>query len=139
VTDAPATGRCLCGAVRYEVRGRLRDVLTCHCVECRRWSGHAFAATAARRDDLVLVEERGLRWVDSPGSDSHARRGFCGECGSSLFWDPPGRDTISIAAGTLDEPTGLRIVGHVYVSQLGDYYELPDDGLPRHERLTGGG
>jgi len=132
-----ATGRCVCGAVRYEVRGPLRDVLTCHCVECRRWSGHVFAAAAARREHLVMIEGRGLRWAASPASESHARRGFCGECGSSLFWDAPARETISIAAGTLDEPTGLRLLGHVYASQVGDYYELPEDGLPRYERLAG--
>jgi hypothetical protein len=134
-TGTHASGRCLCGAVRYEVRGPLRDVLLCHCVECRRWSGHVFAATAARREHLVLLEDRGLRWVASPGSESDARRGFCVECGSSLFWDAPARDTVSIAAGSLDEPTGLRTLGHVYVSQAGDYYELLEDGLPRNERL----
>lgn len=53
-----------------------------------------------------------------------------------MFWDAPGRDTVSIAAGTLDEPTGLSLLGHVYVSQAGDYYELSEDGLPRYERLT---
>ena len=128
-----ATGRCLCGAVRYEVNGPLRDVLICHCEECRRWHGHVSACTAAKRDDLVLVEQAGLKWIDSPNSDARARRGFCGECGSSLFWDPPGRPTISIAAGTLDGHTGLRVTAHWYVSQAGDYYELPADGLPRHE------
>jgi hypothetical protein len=128
------TGGCLCGAVRYEVRGSLRDVFVCHCVECRRWHGHASASTAALKTDLVLLSERGLRWVDSPASDAHARRGFCSECGSSLFWDPPRRETISIAAGTLDGPTELRVVSHWYVSQAGDYYELPDDGAPRHAR-----
>jgi hypothetical protein len=131
-----ATGGCLCGAVRYEVRGPLRHVLVCHCAECRRWSGHVFAATAAARGDLVLTEERGLRWLDSPASDTHARRGFCGECGSSLFWDAPGRPTVSIAAGSVDPPTGLRVAGHVYTVQVADYQELPDDGLPRHERLS---
>ncbi|HEX3688518.1 MAG TPA: GFA family protein [Solirubrobacteraceae bacterium] len=129
-----ATGRCLCGAVAYEVRGPLRDVLICHCEECRRWHGHVAACTAARRDDLVLTERRGLRWVQSPRSDAEARRGFCGECGSSLFWDPPRRDTVSIAAGTLDQPTGLSVIGRWFVSQAADYDTLPDDGLPRHER-----
>jgi hypothetical protein len=129
-----ATGQCLCGAVRYEVRGPLRDVLVCHCQECRRWHGHLSASAAARRDDLVLVQERGLRWIQSPRSDAGARRGFCGECGSSLFWDAPARETVSIAAGTLDGPTGLRSVSHWFVSQAGDYYEIPEDGLPRHER-----
>jgi hypothetical protein len=128
-----ATGRCLCGAVRYEVKGPLRDVLICHCEECRRWHGHFSASTAARREDLVLTEQRGLKWIDSPNSDARARRGFCAECGSSLFWDPPDRETISIAAGTLDGDTGLRVIAHWYVSQAGDYYDLPSDGLPRHE------
>jgi hypothetical protein len=138
VTDETrATGGCLCGAVRYVVRGPLRDVLTCRCSECRRWSGHVFAATAARREQLELVEERGLRWITSPHSESDARRGFCCECGSSLFWDAPARETVSIAAGSLDEPTGLRLIGHVYVSQKADYDELPSDGLPRYERLAG--
>jgi hypothetical protein len=89
---------------------------------------------AADKQELVLVEERGLRWIESPQSDAHARRGFCGECGSSLFWDAPGHSTISISAGTLDPPTGLSIVSHWYVSQAGDYYDIPDEGLPLHER-----
>jgi hypothetical protein len=137
-----ATGGCLCGAVRYEVRGPLRDVLICHCEECRRWHGHVSACTAADRQDLVLTAADELRWIDSPNSDAGARRGFCGRCGSSLFWDPPRRDTVSIAAGTLDGPTGLRVAAHWYVSQAGDYYELADDGLPHHDRSAepqGGG
>ena len=128
-----ATGRCLCGAVRYQVDGPLRDVLICHCEECRRWHGHVSACTAARREDLVLIESDGLRWIDSPHSDADARRGFCAQCGSSLFWDAPDRPTVSIAAGTLDETAGLRVSAHWYVSQAADYYQLPEDGLPRHE------
>jgi hypothetical protein len=127
------TGGCLCGAVRYEVRGPLRDVLICHCEECRRWHGHLAADTAADKQDLVITESRGLRWIDSPRSDARARRGFCGECGSSLFWDPPGRQTISISAGTLDSGAGLKVISHWFVSQAGAYYDIPDDGLPHHQ------
>ncbi len=134
--DTRASGRCLCGAVRYDLQGPLRDVLLCHCVECRRWSGHVFAATAVRREHLVLRESSGLRWIASPESETGARRGFCRECGSSLFWDAPARDSVSVAAGTLDEPTRLRLLGHVYVAQAGDYYELPQDGLPRAQELV---
>jgi hypothetical protein len=136
VSTEPRTGRCLCGAVRYEVHGPLRDILVCHCQECRRWHGHVGAFTAAPRDQLVLVEQRDLRWIESPDSDASARRGFCGECGSSVFWDSPARATISIAAGTLDDATELRIAGHVYLSQAGDYYERPRDGLPQHFRSS---
>ena len=71
-----------------------------------------------------MITDRGLRWIDSPESAAKARRGFCSECGSSLFWDAPGRDTISIAAGTLDAPTGLSTTGQIYVEDAGDYYEL---------------
>ena len=127
-------GGCLCGAVRYRVRGPLYEVLICHCEECRRWHGHVSAFTAARREDVALEDERALRWIPSPASDADARRGFCSECGSSLFWDAPGRETISIAAGTLDDANGLRIAAHVYVSQRGHYYDVPDDGLPHHDR-----
>jgi hypothetical protein len=80
--------------------------------------------TAVRSAHLRLVTDTGLRWVDSPESAVHARRGFCGECGSSLFWDAPDRDTISIAAGTLDSPTGLETFKQIYTEDAGDYYEI---------------
>lgn len=80
--------------------------------------------TAAHSDHLRLVIDTGLRWIDSPQSAAHARRGFCGECGSSLFWDAPDDDTISISAGTLDAPTGLRAVEQIYTEDAGDYYEI---------------
>jgi hypothetical protein len=72
--------------------------------------------------------------VDSPDSDAHARRGFCSACGSSLFWERPDHETVSISAGTLDGATGLRIAGHWYTSQAGDYYDIPRDGTPRYPR-----
>ncbi len=132
-----ASGGCLCGAVRYEVHGPLRGVIVCHCRECRRWHGHVCAATAARRADLVVHGEDHLRWFSSSTGDAGARRGFCARCGSSLFWEAPGRPTVSIAAGTLDEPAGLRTIAHCYTDDAGDYYDLPDDGLPRYVRRAG--
>jgi hypothetical protein len=83
---------------------------------------------------LVLVADSSLRWIVSPQSAAGARRGFCASCGSSLFWDPPGNEFISVAAGALDAPTGLRVAGHWFTEQAGDYYELGEDGLPRHAR-----
>ena len=100
----------------------MRDVIVCHCGECRRWGGHVAAMTEVPNERLRLTEERGLAWIDSPESAARARRGFCRECGSSLFWDAPDRTTIAIAAGTLDGPTGLRIGEEIYVEDRGDYY-----------------
>ncbi len=118
-----ATGRCLCGAVRYEVRGPLRDVSSCHCEQCRRTSGHFVAATAARLGDFVLVENGGLEWYQS---SAEARRGFCRECGSRLFWKHAAREEISIMAGTLDQPTGLKTRMHIFVDQAADYDTVPE-------------
>jgi hypothetical protein len=126
-----ATGRCLCGAVRYEVRGPLRDIFLCHCEECRRWGGYLGAFSATQAEHLAVADEASLRWIESPASDREARRGFCGECGSSLFWQAAGAERINIATGTLDRPTGLRVAGHWYAHAADDYDELPEDGLPR--------
>lgn len=122
-----ATGGCLCGAVKYEVRGPLRPVVNCHCGQCRRTSGHFVAASGSRRGDLSLVSSEGLRWYES---SSEARRGFCGVCGSSLFWEPSEGDVVMIMAGTLDLPTRLATALHIFADDAGDYYSL-DDGLPQ--------
>ncbi len=121
--ETTATGGCLCGAVRYEVHAPLREVVACHCEMCLRTHGHFAAYTAAPRDDLRLTESRGLKWYRS--SDK-ARRGFCGECGASLFWEPAAADYTAVAAGTLDPPTGLKLVRHIYVAEKPDYYEIAD-------------
>ena len=132
MTDAARlhAGGCLCGAVRYEVAGPLRDVVECHCAMCRRTHGHIAAYTAAPKTALRLIETRGLRWY---GSSAFARRGFCAECGGSLFWERPAGDLVSIAAGTLDPPTGLRTTLQIFVDDAGDYYTIRPD-IPQRAR-----
>ncbi len=124
-------GGCLCGGVRYEIEGPLRDIVACHCSQCRRTSGHYMAATNAPRSAVRLTASDTLRWYRS--SDA-AERGFCARCGGNLFWRmlPPHVETISIAAGTLDGPvTGLSISRHIFVADKLDYYQL-EDGAPQH-------
>jgi hypothetical protein len=120
------TGGCLCGAVRYEITGEPTRVTYCHCSRCRRWHGHVGAWIAVDRAGIRLVDQRGLKWFE-------AKRGFCGECGSSLFWDEAGDPKLAICPGTVDAPTELTSKAHIYVASKGDYYELPDDGLIRRE------
>jgi hypothetical protein len=122
-----ATGGCLCGAVRYRAEGGLRPVVYCHCGQCRRTHSLFAAYTAAPRDALT-IEGDGLRWYES---SPDVRRGFCAGCGAPLFWERAGGTSVSIAAGTLDGPTGLAARAHIFVADAGDYYVLPDDGLPR--------
>jgi hypothetical protein len=131
-SEIKAAGGCLCGAVRYEVHGELLQVINCHCSKCRRFHGHVGAYTATRRENLILVKPDGLKWYRSVLDETpDVYRGFCRECGSSLFWDPRGKQNISIAAGSLDPPTTLSTERHVWLSQKPDYYALTDN-LPQH-------
>lgn len=113
-----------------ELRGELRAVVACHCRQCLISSGHVAAATAVARTGFTLLAGDGpgggLRWYRS---SPRARRGFCGTCGSSLFWDADGSPIISVFAGTIDPPTGLEMALHIFTEHPGDYYRIAD-GLP---------
>jgi len=124
------SGGCLCGAVRFELRGRVTSVTYCHCAMCRKWHGHLGAYAAVDRADFVLIEDRALRWH---ASSETVRRGFCGECGSSLFFDQDSLPKMAFCAGSLDAPTGLHSKAHIFVASKGDYYNLTDDGLLRFD------
>jgi hypothetical protein len=134
MADQVHAGGCLCGGVRYRVAGRLLPVVACHCGQCRRTHGHITAYTGAAKAALELVEAAGLRWY---GSSPGVRRGFCGTCGASLFWERVEGPEISVAAGTLDPPTGLATVGQIFAADAGDYYAIADD-LPRFAGSDGG-
>jgi hypothetical protein len=123
-------GSCLCGAVTFEVSGELQDPTACHCSQCRKHSGHFEASTDIPRASLKMYGENFLTWFHTP--TKNVRRGFCSVCGSSLFWDPIGRDWTSVAMGAFDTPTKTKLKMHVHVASKGDYYEL-SDGLPQFE------
>lgn len=116
------TGGCLCGGVTYQLSGELRPVVACHCTQCRKTSGHYVAATQVAADEAAISGAT-LTWYRS--SDT-AERGFCSVCGSNLFWRRHGSDRISIWAGSIDGPTGLRMASQLHVESAGDYYDLPD-------------
>ena len=130
--DEIHTGACLCGAVRFAARGPLRGVIYCHCSQCRRQSGHFYAATNVEDDCLEVTGAERLTWFSA---SPHARRGFCSTCGSAMFWKHEEEAYTSILAGSFDKPTGLRGEAHIFVPDKGDYYEI-DDGLPQYERST---
>ena len=76
------SGRCLCGAVRYSVRGPLRGIIVCHCGQCRRQHSYLSAFTSAARADVSLEGADGVRWF---AASARGRRGFCAACGSSGY------------------------------------------------------
>ena len=99
------TGQCLCGGVKYAVNGPLRQIIACHCSQCRRTSGHHVAASSASTAEIIFESAATLTWYRS---SAQAERGFCSLCGGNLFWRQIDSDTTSIMAGTLDTPTCRR-------------------------------
>lgn len=120
-------GACICGRVSFTVVGNLRAPDACHCVQCRKQSGHYFASTNVSRAALIVNGAENVSWYQS---SPNIRRGFCSTCGSFLFWDPPAMDWIAVAMGAFDTPTATRLEKHIFVAEKGDYYEIAD-GLPQ--------
>ena len=122
----PLTGHCLCAAVRFEIDGRLGPAIYCHCSQCRRASGSAFATNASvRARYLHLRSGRELirEYESSPGKF----RAFCSRCGSPLYSrlaaDP---ETFRIRLGTLDGDPGRRPLSHFWVGSKAVWHEITD-------------
>lgn len=140
IGEIRATASCLCGGIAFEIRGPLRQIIHCHCGQCRKTHGLMGPYTKAHWDDLAFSSDATLKWY---ASSDHAARGFCSECGASIFWRPQKEDgalgeMASISAGAIDPPTRLEVIGHIYTRDKADFCDLPDDGLPRFETTSAG-
>ena len=123
-------GTCLCGAVRIEIDEPLEHAPEdCHCHQCRKQTGNFYVGVNVRRANLRIAGEEQVRWFQS---SEQVQRGFCGTCGSTLFWKPTiaGYQWTSVALGCLDDELGLKIAKHIFVADKGSYYEI-DDGAPQ--------
>jgi len=121
-------GSCLCGAVHFEVSGPLRGVIFCHCSQYRKQTGHFFAATNVLTENLTISGEDQVKWY---AASPDALRGFCGTCGSALFWKAKNYPYTAILAGAFDGAPGLVGLRHDFVANKGDYYQITD-GLPQN-------
>lgn len=117
-------GRCECGSVEFDVALSRTAATVCHCSQCRRTSGHLWAAVRAEYNALTFLKADGLRWY---ASSNHANRGFCAICGSSLFYRMNDETGIGIAAGAFDTPTGFTVGRHIFTASKGDYYDIAQD------------
>jgi len=126
------TGACLCGAVKFKVDGPMREIVFCHCGQCRRQTGLYYASTNAAEADLSIEGADDITWYES---SENGRRGFCRQCGSALFWKYRGQRDISIQAGSLDLPTRLTPGYHIFCADKGDFYEIRD-GLPQFAKSS---
>jgi hypothetical protein len=124
------TGSCLCGAVAFTVNGPMQDALACHCIQCRKQTGNYWTSSSVADADLVFDKKAGLKWY---AASDQAKRGFCGECGSTLFWKQNGAITTSICVGSIDGKTELKLAGHIYCDFAGDYYEIAGGAFQKPE------
>jgi hypothetical protein len=128
------TGGCGCGAVRYEITGRLLEAGYCHCTRCQRRTGSAASVS-------VTLEPDGMRFLRGAEQVRYWRpegggwgKAFCGACGSALYSEHPEDPTIrAVRLGTLDADPGIRPAYHQFVRYAAWFEAIPDDGLPRYD------
>ena len=129
----PLTGRCLCGAVRFEVDRPLVSASYCHCTRCQRRTGTAASAQALTEPGSVRIVqgEDVVRAFRPP--DGWAKL-FCPECGSALFSQSQADPALmTVRMGAFDADPGIRPQARYHVATAAGWAPIPDDGLPRHE------
>jgi hypothetical protein len=128
----PLTGRCLCGAVRFEVSEPPLSANYCHCTRCQRRTGTAASAQARLAPGSLRVlggEEHVRCWTPEQGFT----KCFCSACGSALWSRRPDGEIAAVRLGVLDPGHGLTPEWHQFVAYAADWEPLPDDGLPRYD------
>ncbi len=128
-------GSCLCGAVRFEI-DRVRALTHCHCSNCRKLSGAAFATYAhvdADKFRFVSGEGEFDTYESAPGSF----RNRCKVCGCNVPGKASYLPTVSIPAGLLDDDPVVRPLLHVFASSRASWWTIRDD-LPQHDKWVPG-
>lgn len=104
------SGQCLCGAVtlRAKISGAVQ---ACHCVQCQRWTGGGPYLAAAASDVRISGGEK----LAAYHASAWGERMNCATCGSTLYWCMQGQEPRSIAAGLLDDQSGLTVIEEIFV------------------------
>lgn len=128
----PLTGRCACGAVRFQVTEPFQSAGYCHCHRCQRRSGVPFtfnALVAPSGFELLSGAEELSHWQPEDGG---RRKSFCRHCGGHVFGGDPDDDpVVAIRLGTLDGDPEIEPSWRTWVSAAPAWAPIPDDGLPR--------
>lgn len=117
-------GSCECGQVQFSFPESRAAITVCHCSQCRKTSGHLWAATRTEYATLKFASDDTLKWY---ASSDWAQRGFCSACGSSLFYRMKDETGVGIAAGCLDNPPDdFKVAKHIFTKDKGCYYDIND-------------
>ena len=123
-----ASGQCLCGAVKFTAQDVDTHVHACHCSMCRGWTGGPMLAAA-----VGSIEFTGETNVKRYASSMWAERGFCGECGSSLFYHLKEAGRYIMATGMFVDQDQFNLEGEIYIDEKPSSYDFAGD----HPRMTG--
>ena len=126
------TGGCLCGAVRFEIHGGIRNIVECHCSRCRKAQGSAFAANGiVEAGDFVITrgEDKLTGYESSPGQVKY----FCKTCGSPIVSrNAANAGQVRVRLGTIESDIVERPMAHIFVSSRANWDEISDD-LPQYD------
>jgi len=123
-------GGCLCGAIRFEVRGKPLWVAHCHCFSCRRNTGAPVATfVGLSKEQFLLTQGRPATFASSPG----VSRAFCATCGTPLTYEAEQfAGEVHVYVSAFDEPSDFVPTAHVHTREQISWLKL-DDGLKRFE------
>jgi len=116
------TGQCLCGAVKFTARDVSHKTGACHCGQCRRWAGGPYFAV--RADGVLFEDTENLGRYES---SDWAERGFCKQCGSSLFYRMVREDRYMMAVGSFDDQSGFELSHQVFIDEKPDFYSFAQE------------
>ena len=125
---SPASGQCLCGAVRFTADKVDKEFYACHCKMCLRWCGGPYMSVSATGIKFENTEH--LKVFDS---SSWAERSFCSACGTNIYFHVKGHDEYEINTGTFDDASSFKMIGEIFVDDKPAFYEFAGD----HPRMTG--
>lgn len=129
-------GSCLCGEIEYEAELIKDKIFNCHCTQCRKSHGSAFATQAfAIGESLKFL--KGEKFIGEY-KGGHCIRAFCKNCGSRLMnYAPDKNNYLSIALSTLDSNFKSGPVAHVFVAYKAPW-SIPSSEIPSFDELPDG-
>lgn len=119
-------GSCLCGDITVEAQDQV-DIGLCHCSMCRKWTSGPMCAVHPT-GPVIFSGETPRRYKSS----EWAERGFCGNCGSTLFYYLVPADQYILSVGLFQDST-FTLTSEIFVDEKPEYYELKNNT----EKLTG--
>jgi hypothetical protein len=132
------SGGCLCGAIRYEVKGDVVRTACCHCDDCRRSTGSAFATNIfVNADDLVILQGAPHTYQHTADSGNTMIKEFCADCGSQLFGATSrAPDLKYVKVGSIDDASFVKPEIEFYVSKALSFVH-PSDETEHFEKGRG--